>query len=79
MGKVYRIRTQDIGRFLRRVEHLLCYRCGVELIAEEWVFSKASRGDCSTNTEFNVSHRQLRNSHIPKVYHLECAKEVHLV
>ena len=83
MGKIYRIRAQDIGRFMRRVQMLVCYRCGVELVAREWVFSKASRGDCSVNTAW-ASEKQggcttnRRLIHLPKVYHLKCAKEVHL-
>ena len=76
MGKIYRLNTQTIGRFLRRVEMLVCYRCGVELIAEEWVFSKATRGNTS---KFSRWEETDHIKHTPKVYHLNCAKEVHLV
>ena len=65
LGKVYQLNTQTIGRFLRRVEQLVCYRCGTELIADQWVFAKASRGD-------QVMIK-------PKIYHLACAREVKLV
>ena len=75
MGKVYQLNTQTIGRFLRRVESLVCYRCGVELVAKQWVFAKASRGD-TTNSENRQGHWQTSP---PKVYHLNCAKEVKLV
>ena len=64
LGKVYQLNTQTIGRFLRRVELLVCYRCGAELIANQWVYAKASRGDRKSQ---------------PKIYHLDCAKEVKLV
>ena len=75
LGKVYQLNTQTIGRFLRRVEHLVCYRCGVELIEAEWVFAKASRGDTTTRES-----RQGRwQTSPPKIYHLDCAKEVKLV
>ena len=75
LGKVYQLNTQTIGRFLRRVEHLVCYRCGVELIEAEWVFAKASRGDTTTRES-----RQGRwQPSPPKIYHLDCAKEVKLV
>ena len=75
LGKVYRLNTQTIGRFLRRVEMLVCYRCGVELIEAEWVYAKASRGDTTTRES-----RQGRwQASPPKVYHLACAREVKLV
>ena len=76
MGKVYVLNTQTIGRFLRRVECLVCYRCGVELIANDWVFSKATRGNTS---KFSRWEDTKHIKHTPKVYHLACAKEVKLV
>ena len=78
LGKVYQLNTQTIGRFLRRVEHLVCYRCGVELIEAEWVFAKASRGDTSLKKGVLVGRGGWKESP-PKVYHLACAKEVRLV
>ena len=82
LGKVYQLNTQTIGRFLRRVESLVCYRCGVELIAGEWVFAKPSRGDTSLDTmrRKNWKHKEkLVNRNQPKVYHERCAKEVKLI
>ena len=75
LGKVYQLNPQTIGRFLRRVEMLVCYRCGVELVAEQWVYAKASRGDTTTRES-----RQGRwQASPPKIYHLDCAREVKLV
>ena len=75
MGNVYKLRPATIGMFLRRVERLVCYRCGVELSADEWVFAKRAQGDCTALKE------QYKNwlKNIPKVYHLACAKEVNLI
>ena len=78
LGKVYLLNTQTIGRFLRRVELLVCYRCGVELVANQWVYSKASRGDTTILSERRHSACQHGYGQ-PKIYHLECAKEVKLV
>ena len=75
LGKVYQLNTQTIGRFLRRVEMLVCYRCGAELVANQWVYAKASRGD--TTAQENRQGGWQKNP--PKVYHLACAKEVKLV
>ena len=75
LGKVYQLNTQTIGRFLRRVEQLVCYRCGVELIANQWVFAKASRGD----TTAQESRQGRWQASPPKVYHLACAREVKLI
>ncbi len=76
LGKVYLLNTQTIGRFLRRVELLVCYRCGAELVANQWVFSKATRGNTS---KFSRWEETKHIKHTPKVYHLACAKEVKLV
>ena len=73
MSRVYQLNAQTIGRFLRRVEQLVCYRCGAELFANQWVYSKASRGDTST------LYRSSRKPNQPKIYHLACAREVKLV
>lgn len=79
-GKIYRLRQQVISRLATRVDDsLCCWRCGKELTADETVFAKASRGACSINTEFGKSHPYQRNRSIPKIYHLACAREVHLI
>ena len=77
MSRVYQLNAQTIGRFLRRVESLVCYRCGVELVANQWVYSKASRGDTTILSERRHSACQHGYGQ-PKIYHLECAKEVKL-
>lgn len=78
MSRVYQLNAQTIGRFLRRVESLVCYRCGVELVEHQWVYSKASRGDTTILSERRRSSCQHGYGQ-PKIYHLECAKEVKLV
>lgn len=78
LGKVYLLNTQTIGRFLRRVELLVCYRCGAELVANQWVYAKASRGDTSPKEGMMLGSGGWQKSP-PKIYHLACAKEVKLV
>ena len=75
-GKIYQLNAQTIGRFLRRVELLVCYRCGVELIENQWVFAKHQRGHCLTLPDQRYSALKKNK---PKVYHLACAKEVKLI
>ena len=60
------------------IEFTACYRCGVELVANQWVYSKASRGDTTILSERRHSACQHGYGQ-PKIYHLECAKEVKLV
>jgi len=75
MGKIYQLDGKTIGRFLRRVEHLVCYRCGTELIENQWVFAKKVSGDCSILAEQHSGW----NKNKPKVYHINCARDVNLV
>ena len=72
---MYLLNAKVIARFLRRVEMLVCYRCGSELVENQWVYAKRAQGDCTVLKEQKSGW--LRNH--PKVYHLKCAKEVHLV
>ena len=76
MGRVYQLNAPTIGRFLRRVESLVCYRCGVELIEKQWVFAKKQGGYCALLPDQQFSAWKKNK---PKVYHLACAKEVKLV
>ena len=78
MGSIYQLNAPTIGRFLRRVESLVCYRCGVELIENQWVFAKHQKGYCITLIDrYDSNNKQKKNR--PKVYHLACAKEVKLI
>ena len=78
LGRVYLLSTRTITRFLRRVESLVCYRCGVELIAGESVYAKPSRGDTSPKKGMMLGSGGWQLSP-PKVYHERCAKEVKLI
>ena len=73
-GHVYLLREQVRGKFLKKIGELVCYRCGVDLIADEWVYAKPSRGDITKSERFGKNYPVSK----PKIYHLDCAKEVHL-
>lgn len=77
MGRTYKIDTKVLGHIKKRAINgiVLCRRCKRALVNGDWVHSKSKQAPlhsqkCKANRGMAMP---------PKIYHLECAREVHLV
>ena len=84
MGRTYQLTTKILGHIRNRVkkdEDVLCRRCGGTLVIGDWVHSKIKQARIDPTQRSTVCYKNNKRppSMPPKVYHLECAMEVHLV
>ena len=78
LGKEYILNSQTMSKYLNRLpkdSHISCYRCKDEIYIGDHVFAKSRQSPLSSRKNYANNGHPMP----PKIYHIACAAEVHLV